>query len=741
MKHGVRRIAVTVLLTFLQPGCGWAQEERGLVEDFGVWHSLQELRAAVRDHTVTRDVAVHAARVELALGRPERARELLADREVPEDAEDLALLGAIEFRTEQYARAGDFFARAAAAAVGARRGELAARAAAAYEEAGRLRDAAVQYRAAAADLPLVAGWLAVREARVTVDSVRAFALLRWAPPEADRLAAIARAAVRLRAGDSVAATAQYVAAQEWGRAAELVATLGDSGAARGLAYRVLEAPNPRARRVVLDAVQQRFPPETPEERLLVAEAWRRAGSSRTAVELMRQAVAHGDSSAVALRRLADLEAGVRRHDRALRAYAQAALRGGEDGTLAAYNRARLLVRMRRRSEGHRELLAFADRYPQHARAPAAIFIVADDLEDARRRVPADSLYGVIAERWPADEYASRARHQLAGSALARGDTQQAMRWYQAEFSARGTQRHAAQFFLARLHAAAGDSAEARLLWAKLAESDVAGYYGVRAREAAALPPPRFTAATRRDPAADRITRQFDRLDLLRRAQLYAEADEFVRHLTTATSDAPDAMLVLANGLIARGWVIEGVNLGWRATGHLPLRDARVLRAIYPWRFRELIEAEAQKHGLDPYLLVALIRQESTFRPAVVSHAGAHGLMQLMPSTATHLARRLGVEWDDAFLTVADANVHIGAAHLASLLQQFDGALVPSLAAYNAGSRPVRRWLRYPEAADPFLFVERIPYDETRGFVRSVLRNYVLYRALYPPVEDHPADQR
>jgi soluble lytic murein transglycosylase len=84
-------------------------------------------------------------------------------------------------------------------------------------------------------------------------------------------------------------------------------------------------------------------------------------------------------------------------------------------------------------------------------------------------------------------------------------------------------------------------------------------------------------------------------------------------------------------------------------------------------------------------------------------------------------------------------MHLGARHLATLLKSYDGKVVPTLAAYNAGSRPVARWLRYPEAADTVQFVERIPYVETRGYIRAVLRNRSLYRALYPGLGE-PATQ-
>ncbi|MEJ2237709.1 MAG: hypothetical protein P8X82_05385, partial [Gemmatimonadales bacterium] len=75
-----------------------------------------------------------------------------------------------------------------------------------------------------------------------------------------------------------------------------------------------------------------------------------------------------------------------------------------------------------------------------------------------------------------------------------------------------------------------------------------------------------------------------------------------------------------------------------------------------------------------------------------------------------------------------------ATHFANLLRRYGGDVVPALAAYNAGGTPVRRWLRVPEARDPIQFVELVPYPETQGYLRTVIRNRALYRALYPPQE-------
>src|SRR5213076_2056433 len=134
--------------------------------------------------------------------------------------------------------------------------------------------------------------------------------------------------------------------------------------------------------------------------------------------------------------------------------------------------------------------------------------------------------------------------------------------------------------------------------------------------------------------------------------------------------------------------------------------------------------------VDTLLLVGIVRQESVFDAQALSPAGARGLAQLLPGTAALTARGLDVTFYPEWITVPDLNLHLGAAHLQELLQRFPGRVDAAVAAYNAGTAPVIRWLARPGADDPDQFIEAIPYQETRGYVRSVLRNRELYRALY-----------
>ncbi|MGH7700489.1 MAG: lytic transglycosylase domain-containing protein, partial [Gemmatimonadales bacterium] len=240
----------------------------------------------------------------------------------------------------------------------------------------------------------------------------------------------------------------------------------------------------------------------------------------------------------------------------------------------------------------------------------------------------------------------------------------------------------------------------------------------------------------RPPDPPGVATALARLDTLTLAGLETEARAQVRAVLARPPESVAELLAWSEGLMARGWGWPAIRLAWQATARAP-NDPRAVRAVYPWPNRAAVEAEAREFGVDPHLFAGLVRQESTFDPEALSPAGARGLAQLMVGTARQTARGLDLAFAPDWITVPDLNLHLGAAHLAALLRRFDGRVEPALAAYNAGSRPVNRWLARPEASDPDQFIELITYPQTRGYVRSVLRNRDLYRSLYAPVASLP----
>jgi soluble lytic murein transglycosylase len=152
---------------------------------------------------------------------------------------------------------------------------------------------------------------------------------------------------------------------------------------------------------------------------------------------------------------------------------------------------------------------------------------------------------------------------------------------------------------------------------------------------------------------------------------------------------------------------------------------------FPLAYWEMIQQKAQERELDPYLILALIRQESLFDPQARSPAAALGLMQLLPSTASRVAKQIGVSPpSNEQLFQPEINLVLGTQYLKDLLQRYSNDWFKAVAAYNAGEAAVDRWEKEILTDDTEEFVERIPYLETRGYVKLVMRNHRIYKRLY-----------
>lgn len=151
-----------------------------------------------------------------------------------------------------------------------------------------------------------------------------------------------------------------------------------------------------------------------------------------------------------------------------------------------------------------------------------------------------------------------------------------------------------------------------------------------------------------------------------------------------------------------------------------------LSYYYPLAFSDLV----MKHhrDQDPFLLISLMRQESSFNPNTKSPVGAAGLMQLMPRTASDLRRRA---ISDKELLDPATNIQLGARYFAALVKEYKNDHMKALASYNAGSGNVRKWMKRYPVENPLLFVDLIPFDETREYVAGILRNQYWYSKLYP----------
>ena len=156
----------------------------------------------------------------------------------------------------------------------------------------------------------------------------------------------------------------------------------------------------------------------------------------------------------------------------------------------------------------------------------------------------------------------------------------------------------------------------------------------------------------------------------------------------------------------------------------------VLAVIYPLDYWPLIKTYSDANGLDPYLMAALVAQESTFTADVRSGANAIGLMQLLPATGRRYARRLGIpSFSTASLTKPEINIRLGMAFFKDLVGRFGGTHY-ALASYNAGESRVSKWLSERPGIAQDEFIDEIPFPETQGYVKRILGTAEDYRRLY-----------
>ncbi len=155
------------------------------------------------------------------------------------------------------------------------------------------------------------------------------------------------------------------------------------------------------------------------------------------------------------------------------------------------------------------------------------------------------------------------------------------------------------------------------------------------------------------------------------------------------------------------------------------------QCVYPRGYWEAVTRHAERAGLDPYLVTALIREESAFAPRAVSRTGARGLMQLMPQTAEQVARAAKLPFEGAAgLETPEANIRFGTIHFADLVREHEGRVSLALASYNAGKQAVQHWLDRFGLRDEEEFIEDIPFSETRNYVKRVMGSHEQYTSIY-----------
>jgi soluble lytic murein transglycosylase len=253
-------------------------------------------------------------------------------------------------------------------------------------------------------------------------------------------------------------------------------------------------------------------------------------------------------------------------------------------------------------------------------------------------------------------------------------------------------------------------------------------------------PPASASASESSPAqaaaGEPMPRELDaRIRQLIAAGLYAPAIAELNFARRQWGSTPALEATLAWLYNAQGDLRRGINAMKRAYPQYLTDDGHrlpnhVQKVLFPVDYWPLIRRHATARGLDPYLIAALVAQESTFDADIRSPANAWGLMQVLPSTGRQLARSLKIRrFTTASLTNPETNVRLGTLYFQRLVKQFGGAHY-ALASYNAGENRVEKWINERPPLPQDEFIDDIPYPETQNYVKRILGTAEDYRRLY-----------
>ena len=404
------------------------------------------------------------------------------------------------------------------------------------------------------------------------------------------------------------------------------------------------------------------------------------------------------------------------------------------GPAALALRVDVLKATRRRGEAEALEAQIVRRFPESVEAAEVVFFQADEAHDAGRLEDAAARYQQAATMAPASERAGLAWMRLGHIRVTQGNLHDAVRVFNAYLDAQPRGQYAAEaaYWSAWASLKLGDRDEALPRLEAVRRNDPLSYYAVQTARLLDEPYEIHLADTRPPIMPPWLRGGLRHLELLVRSGLRESETAFQNQLIDRARVNDDILLLLAREMteiLPNPW--EAIRLGWEVRRRGRPWDRLLLEVIYPFPYRDIVVREAEEWGVSPYLVAGLIRQESAFFAQARSSANARGLMQVLPVTGSQMARQVGPErFGSATLYEPDVNLHLGTAYLRDMLARYDEDLPLVLSAYNAGPARATRWKRFPEAGDAVRFTERIPFRETRGYVKNVTRNMEVYRFLY-----------
>jgi len=398
---------------------------------------------------------------------------------------------------------------------------------------------------------------------------------------------------------------------------------------------------------------------------------------------------------------------------------------------ARYQRARALLAMGKSTDATTALRAITTAFPTDTSSASALLLLSDLATDGNRDADARSTLLTIVHRFLRARHAPTALFRAGIIAYVAGNYSAAA----AELDSLAAQYPqsddalAATYWAGRAWQKRGDSSKANERWRAVMSREGGSYYTVLSAKRLGVPVLRDDSRRDNYPRVADVADASSRISILEDVGMDTEAKLEYDQLFRDAPGSRDRLVATAHAMAGGDQSSRAMTLGRRVVAEVG-PSAQNYRLVYPVVEREALAASSKANGLDPALVAGLIKQESSFNPKATSPVGARGLMQVMPDVGRGLARARSItNFNTDRLYEPALNIQLGTAHLAGLFRG-NRETVQVLAGYNAGESRVTKWLKKAGSGDPELFTERIPFVETRDYVRSVVRNRAFYRTLY-----------
>jgi soluble lytic murein transglycosylase len=278
-----------------------------------------------------------------------------------------------------------------------------------------------------------------------------------------------------------------------------------------------------------------------------------------------------------------------------------------------------------------------------------------------------------------------------------------------------------------------EEARANGILENLIEIDPFGYYGVLAYEALGKDIPTLLANTEYEIKKERLTAKKDTDSYLLWLIAVRELDashKLLASLPLEKMSFKDQVKTLKFYKLAedyRGLFVRISVMDPTLRNKLVAVDPEF---FYPRPYLDLITQNAEKYGVSPELILSIMRQESAFDPVARSHADAFGLMQVLPREAKRMALLHKIPMsDEEDLFKPEVNIPVGSAYMKELWDRYNGQFIVSVASYNASAQAVKGWIKTRYRGDAYQFVEDVPYEETKEYIKLIFRNMVMYKRM------------